>query len=46
MFFWEMFNEIMLREAYLETNQTSTMELSSLPLSHILKMYLIWSYCL
>ena len=35
-----MLNEVMLTEAYLEPTQTSTMELFSLWLSHILKMYL------
>ena len=36
-----MLNEVMLTEAYLEPSQTSMMELFSLRLSHILKMYLI-----
>ena len=35
-----MLNEVMLTEAYLEPSQTSMMELFSLRLSHILKMYL------
>ena len=33
--------KVKLTEAYLEPNQTSTMELFLLQLSHILKMYLI-----
>ena len=38
--------KIMLTEAYLEPSWTSTMELLSLQLSHILKTYLIQSNCL
>ena len=36
----------MLTEAYLEPSRTSMMELFSLQLCHILKMYLVWSNCL
>ena len=36
----------MLTDAYLEPNRTSTMELFSLRLNHILKTYLIQSNCL
>ena len=38
--------KVMLTEAYLEPSRTSTMELFSLRLSHILKTYLIRSNCL
>ena len=38
--------KVMLTEAYLEPSQTSMMELFSLRLSHVLKMYLIQSNCL
>ena len=38
--------KVMLTEAYLEPSPTSTMELFSHQLSHILKTYLIRSNCL
>ena len=39
-------SKVMLTEAYLEPSHTPAMELFSLRLSHILKMYLIRSKCL